>query len=63
MTENRSQVNVNDSYAEKYGFHEAENYTFKSRKGLDDTSHGIVDHRAASATSAASGVPASIDSG
>jgi Fe-S cluster assembly scaffold protein SufB len=36
MTENRSQVNVNDSYAEKYGFHEAENYTFKSRKGLDE---------------------------
>ncbi|MCL5996325.1 MAG: SufD family Fe-S cluster assembly protein [Chloroflexi bacterium] len=35
MSENRSQVNVNDSYAEKYGFHEDENYTFKSRKGLD----------------------------
>jgi Fe-S cluster assembly protein SufB len=35
MAENRSQVNVNDSYAEKYGFHEAENYTFKSRRGLD----------------------------
>ena len=35
MAENRSQVDVNDSYAEKYGFHDAENYTFKSRRGLD----------------------------
>ncbi len=35
MTENKSPVSVNDSYAEKYGFHEAENYEFKSRKGLD----------------------------
>ncbi len=35
MAEERSQVNVNDEYIEKYGFHEAENYTFKSRKGLD----------------------------
>jgi Fe-S cluster assembly protein SufB len=28
-------VSVNDEYIEKYGFHEAENYAFKSRKGLD----------------------------
>ncbi len=35
MAENKSQVDVNDSYAEKYGFHEDENYKFKSRKGLD----------------------------
>ena len=35
MAETKSQVDINDSYAEKYGFHEAENYTFKSRKGLD----------------------------
>ncbi len=35
MAENRSQVDVNDSYAEKYGFHDTENYTFKSRRGLD----------------------------
>ena len=36
MTENRSQVDVNDGYAEKYGFHETENYSFKSRRGLDE---------------------------
>ena len=35
MAEERSQVSVNDEYIEKYGFHEAENYSFKSRKGLD----------------------------
>ncbi len=35
MAEERSQVSVNDEYIEKYGFHEAENYTFKSRKGID----------------------------
>ena len=35
MSEERSQVSVNDEYIEKYGFHEAENYSFKSRKGLD----------------------------
>ncbi len=35
MAETKTQVEVNESYAEKYGFHEAENYTFKSRKGLD----------------------------
>ncbi len=35
MSDERSQVSVNDEYIDKYGFHEAENYTFKSRKGLD----------------------------
>ena len=35
MLEERSQVSVNDEYTEKYGFHEAENYSFKSRRGLD----------------------------
>jgi len=35
MSEEKSQVSVNDEYIEKYGFHEAENYSFKSRKGLD----------------------------
>ncbi len=35
MSEERSQVSVNDEYTEKYGFHEAENYSFKSRRGLD----------------------------
>lgn len=35
MAETKTQVDVNESYAEKYGFHEAENYTFKSRRGLD----------------------------
>ena len=28
-------MSVNDEYTEKYGFHEAENYSFKSRRGLD----------------------------
>jgi Fe-S cluster assembly protein SufB len=37
MAEERSQVNVNDEYTEKYGFHEAENNFFKSEKGLDET--------------------------
>ncbi len=36
MSEERSQVSVNDEYIEKYGFHEAENYSFKSRKGIDE---------------------------
>ncbi len=35
MSEERTQVSVNDEYTEKYGFHEAENYSFKSRRGLD----------------------------
>ncbi|MCS7059576.1 MAG: Fe-S cluster assembly protein SufB [Anaerolineae bacterium] len=35
MAENKTQVEVNESYAEKYGFFVPENYTFKSRKGLD----------------------------
>ena len=35
MAEERSQVNVNDEYTEKYGFHEAENNFFKSREGLE----------------------------
>ena len=35
MSDERSQVSVNDEYIEKYGFHEVENYAFKSRKGLD----------------------------
>ena len=35
MLEERTQVSVNDEYTEKYGFHEAENYSFKSRRGLD----------------------------
>ena len=34
--EEKSQVSVNDEYIEKYGFSEPENYTFKSRKGLDE---------------------------
>jgi Fe-S cluster assembly protein SufB len=33
-------ASVNAEYAEKYGFHEAENYEFKSRPGLD---HEIID--------------------
>jgi Fe-S cluster assembly protein SufB len=37
MAEERSQVNVNDEYTEKYGFHEAENNFFKSEKGLNET--------------------------
>jgi Fe-S cluster assembly protein SufB len=37
MAEERSQVNVNDEYTEKYGFHEAENNYFKSEKGLNET--------------------------
>jgi len=36
MAEERSQVSINDEYIEKYGFHEAENNFFKSRKGLDE---------------------------
>lgn len=36
MAEEKSQVSVNDEYIEKYGFSEPENYTFKSRKGLDE---------------------------
>ncbi|HQW35307.1 MAG TPA: hypothetical protein PKY60_07695, partial [Thermoflexales bacterium] len=36
MAEERSQVNVNDEYLDKYGFHEAENYTFKSKRGLSE---------------------------
>ncbi len=35
MSDERTQVSVNDEYIEKYGFHEVENYAFKSRKGLD----------------------------
>jgi Fe-S cluster assembly protein SufB len=35
MAEEKTNVSVNDEYIEKYGFHEAENYAFKSRKGLD----------------------------
>jgi Fe-S cluster assembly protein SufB len=35
MSDEKSQVSVNDEYIEKYGFHEVENYAFKSRKGLD----------------------------
>ena len=35
MLEERTQVSVNDEYTEKYGFHEAENYSFKSRRGFD----------------------------
>src|SRR5262249_50802667 len=29
------ELNVNESYAEKYGFHDSDRYVFKSRKGLD----------------------------
>ncbi|MCS7054756.1 MAG: Fe-S cluster assembly protein SufB [Thermoflexales bacterium] len=36
MAEEKSQVSVNEEYLEKYGFSEPENYTFKSRKGLDE---------------------------
>jgi Fe-S cluster assembly protein SufB len=36
MAEEKTQVSVNDEYIDKYGFHEAENYAFKSRKGLDE---------------------------
>jgi Fe-S cluster assembly protein SufB len=35
MSDEKTQVSVNDEYIDKYGFHEAENYAFKSRKGLD----------------------------
>jgi Fe-S cluster assembly protein SufB len=31
---------INESYAEKYGFHKEENYKFKSRPGLD---HALID--------------------
>ena len=34
--ETRTEVSVNDEYIDKYGFHEEENYTFKSRAGLDE---------------------------
>jgi Fe-S cluster assembly protein SufB len=36
MAEEKTQVSVNDEYIEKYGFSEPENYSFKSRKGLDE---------------------------
>jgi Fe-S cluster assembly protein SufB len=36
MSEEKTQVSVNDEYIEKYGFYEPENYSFKSRKGLDE---------------------------
>jgi Fe-S cluster assembly protein SufB len=36
MAEEKSQVSVNEEYLQKYGFYEPENYTFKSRKGLDE---------------------------
>ncbi len=36
MAEEKTQVSVNEEYVEKYGFHEPENYVFKSRKGLDE---------------------------
>jgi Fe-S cluster assembly protein SufB len=36
MSEEKTQVSVNDEYIEKYGFSEPENYSFKSRKGLDE---------------------------
>ena len=29
------ELNVNERYAEKYGFHDTDRYVFKSRKGLD----------------------------
>jgi Fe-S cluster assembly protein SufB len=29
------ELKVNDSYAEKYGFHDADHFVFKSRRGLD----------------------------
>lgn len=35
MAEEKTQVAVNDEYLDKYGFHEAENYAFKSQKGLN----------------------------
>ena len=35
MTEERSQVSVNDEYIDKYGFHETENNVFKSQRGLN----------------------------
>ena len=35
MSEERSEVSVNDEYIDKYGFHEKENNVFKSRQGLD----------------------------
>jgi Fe-S cluster assembly protein SufB len=36
MSEEKTNVSINDEYIEKYGFHEPENYSFKSRKGLDE---------------------------
>lgn len=36
MAEEKSRVSVNEEYLQKYGFYEPENYTFKSRKGLDE---------------------------
>jgi Fe-S cluster assembly protein SufB len=36
MSEEKTNVSINDEYIDKYGFHEAENYSFKSRKGLDE---------------------------
>ncbi|MBX7214221.1 MAG: Fe-S cluster assembly protein SufB [Thermoflexales bacterium] len=35
MTQDKTQVNVNEEYLDKYGFSEPENYKFKSRQGLD----------------------------
>ena len=35
MSEERTQVTINDEYLEKYGFHEEEHNFFKSRKGVD----------------------------
>ena len=29
------ELDLRDSYAEKYGFHDADQFVFKSRKGLD----------------------------
>jgi len=42
MTEHETAVvtAINEGYTEKYGFHEKDTYTFKTRKGLD---HDVID--------------------
>jgi len=42
MSENERSVvsGINTTYAEKYGFHEKDTYTFKTRKGVD---HDVID--------------------
>ena len=35
LTENEQLAQINADYAERYGFHDAENYLYKAPKGLN----------------------------